>query len=246
MNDKILINPKNQSELPMNYFLMENRKIVRYCSWWKTAGLPKISEEYEDVLKEVGAEYSKTDDGNLEYWDPEFIEVENASLPLYVKMGEGYRYVRNHTEKEYSIITIEKAHKLTDIIEKEIEKRKKTQEYKEILGDKKAAVYTSDSFYYIDEDESDIYIDGEKIKVLDVIRMKTFRPVTWYDDFETDIMPLLTQYKLIVNVSKINYNEDLTIEVPKGKEGLFIGKDGWQIKKWKRIFGLRRISIIGV
>lgn len=43
----------------------------------------------------------------------------------------------------------------------------------------------------------------------------------------------------------LNAKGDVVLEVPSGKEGMYIGRKGWQIRRWTRLIG-RKITVKGV
>lgn len=89
-------------------------------------------------------------------------------------------------------------------------------------------------FYYgTVVDEQDLFYKGEHIKILPVILLKK----------GTDER-IATRYAVAFKVNSIELNSAIEMKVPKGKIGMFAGRNGWLTKKWCEQLGLKNISLV--
>lgn len=227
--NNILYEVNNSRTLP-ECWLYENRKYRIHSS--KRGKLPKIRKSYEANLKDLGISYRIVTDEYenevCEYWNPESYEEEEITLPAYVKMQNGtYRYIKDYTGKVPTAYTIWEAWKLEEKVEQD--KFDVYQYLKECLGERQAVGIRS-----IALKEQDFLFEEDHIKKLPVI------------------MPcknggqICTQYCVVFDVNNIELNSIVTLEVPKGEEGLFVGTNGWQVKGWCQKLGLKAIKVVGI
>ena len=66
------------------------------------------------------------------------------------------------------------------------------------------------------------------------------------DEEETRVCYFDADFYVIFDTNKIERGSCVTMEVPKGKEGIFIGTKGWQVKEWCKMLDVQRINVIGV
>lgn len=199
--------------------------------------LPYLDSSFESVLKDLKIPYRSTivwQKTMLEYWDPTSFEEKEICLPLYIPLTDGsYKFVKNYTGKIPTQSSIVAANKLTKKVNATIKKdeiEKGILELKNLLHGKKAAGFNSDMPRYY---EKDFVTEKEHLKVLPVqIIIANFKSPTGCF--------------VVFDVNEIELNSELNLPVPKDLQGLFIGKQGWQIKEWCKKLGLKRINVIGI
>ena len=77
--------------------------------------------------------------------------------------------------------------------------------------------------------------DDEEFRILRVGRIPK--------DSEGEIT--YTNWYAVFNVTELTPESIITLEVPKGKEGLFAGTGMWQRGYWCEALGVKSISIVG-
>lgn len=205
--------------------------------------LPSLPSSYESVLKDLKIPYRLTFDELLEYWDPSNYKEEDLTLPLYASLPDGtYRFAKNYTGKiptKNSIIAakklIPKVDKAVQDLDLKILAREQTLLLKDWLHGRKAAGFSSYRPKYYEEN---FITDEDYLKILPVNKL--------VKNGSYDYCKSATGCYVVFDVNKIELNSELDLQVPKGKEGLFIGKNGWQLKEWCKKLGLKRINVVGI
>lgn len=187
--------------------------------------LPLLHPSYEHVLKALNISYRPTLDGLLEFWDSSnYKEAEEVTLPLYVPMPDGsYRFSKNYTSKVPTEDSITAAKKLIPDI------------FKYLLNGRKAAGFRT---IIKKSHKEDFVTDKDHFKILPV-KTLTKNDAIDYCTYDTN-------YYVVFDVNKIELNSEIELQVPKGKEGLFIGKNGWQVRDWCSKLGIKKIHVVGV
>ena len=135
--------------------------------------------------------------------------------------GGMYRHIGNHTESFPTEETVEKARKYAEEVVKpliEENKIKALLKGREAVG-VKLTMEEGKNFGFIVEN---VYYHGR------------------FGFMKTEYTAIFD--KKAAEIS----SKDITLEVPKGTEGLFIGRGGWQVKHWSKLLGHRRINVVGV
>ena len=232
------------SELP-ECWLHRDGQIIYVAGNWRCKTLPTIGISDEDVLKELNIPYRviKDEYGNdiCEYWDPECYKEVMLTLPLYIKLPSGgYRYAnKNHTGVVLDEETVNAARRLYDMIQEDICKRIEEEilygRLKDELDGRKAVGCRG---YGGIGNEKDLVLNDDHFKMIRVLIPRE----TWWSGKYTEA----TDYYVVFDVNKIELGSEVTVSVPKGKEGLFVGRNGWQVKEWSKKLGLSRVNIVGV
>lgn len=231
--------------LPECWILEENG----ICSHLKNAvrdkRLPVIEAQYEDLLEEMGIPHRTigctVSDGLCEYWTPDCYEQAEVTLPLYECFEGEYTYAgRFYTDIVYSQKTLEKAEETATKVKKvkkefydKIRLEYCLEQVRELIEGKQAVGFFS---YEMDCKIAE-KISDEHIEVL---------PVRYANND-------LSDYFAVFNLEEISKKEgpDIQMEVPAGKEGLFIGSGKWQVRgwtetEWARQLGIRKIWVVGL
>lgn len=231
-----------RAQLP-ECWLHRNRQFEYVGGVFRNRTLPAIYISNEEELKELNIPYRVIKDwfgiDVCEFWDPEVYREEEVTLPLYIELPSGdYRYAnKNHTEVVPDEETVAAANRFKGRVLSAIEelRRKKKEEalynsIKETLGEKEACGYYSGA----QRIPENFFSNNEHFKLIPVMMPKyvgAAKRTGWYAVF---------------NVNQIELNSVIKLEVQKGKEGLFIGTNAWQVKEWCEQLGVKRINVVGV
>lgn len=232
--------------------------------------LPTVSAEYKSLLDELKIPHRPISSGlKYEFWDPACYSEKKCTLPLYLRTDGQYRYIKNHTA---SVVTNEMqsaAFALNEaLVKPEITRLKKEQEKKALisrlklyLNDRPAcgvSRYADTLFKSIPDEGIDITMADDHIRVFRVHTLmseaRKARIVDQYWDYcgtELELSPkacrLDTEYLAVFDVTKCKPSFPLTIEVPAQTEGIFVGRQGWQVKEWcEQLGGILKITVKGV
>lgn len=236
------------------YWLFNNGKYI-YCERYssRVRAFPTISIEYKGILEDHGILYIKVSDTVLEFWDENCYEEVDITLPTFIPWEDGYRQVKDHTGSVITKETYEAAFALNVNVvlpaidelrrQKEMEKRELEAARKRealanmlvrAMGESNTAIVEADLIYLVDISDLETYLksNGKNFKVFNVHCLSH----TW--NYE-----IPTSYVVAFDIDKLPSHGILELQVSEGKEGLFIGTDGWQVKKWAKNLGLRYIYI---
>lgn len=205
--------------------------------------LPRLSREGETILKELHIPYRIVSEGDYgyeecEYWSPEIYEEEKLTLPVYCKLPYGvYRNVqKKYTGGIPTAYTVRKAQELAKKVESimhERELRRIDEETCRYLKEALRGRQAIGIFTWRCEKEKDFIFDGNHIKVIPVYVISR------------NGSKIMTDYLAVFDVNAIELDSIVTMEVPKGQVGLFIGKNHWQENEWCKRFGLKKIDVVG-
>lgn len=198
--------------------------------------LPRIEIQYKELLEEMKIPYRiikiKAEEF-CEYWSPSSLEEYESTGPLYENVEGKYKYAhRFYTGKIQSQITVKTAKETEEEVlmrkqefKDKSEMKKYFKEVRELVHGKQA-VGAEIPTMSIDMAER---ISDAEIKVL---------PVKYANGWKSD-------YFAIFNLAEIEGREgrNIQMEVPEGKEGLFIGSGQWQVKEWAQMPWARRLHI---
>ncbi len=205
------------------------------------SSFPRVSVEHECVLRKNGIPYKKVKGRfgieYLEYWDPEFYEQKEINLPLFafISCDNSYCYTgRSYRGMIPTDATYEKAEKMSGKVNKLIEdyeREKKTIEFAQMCKSKLAGNVAVGLELSLNDNirfghEGILKLEGEKIQYIFFAGYKN------------------TRYAVIFNLSKIEPESIVTMKVPRGDEGLFIGTRGYYVKRWAIELGVRRINVV--
>lgn len=230
------------SSIPAKCWLYRNRKYHLRGEF--IPGFPSFRKEDCDVLEENGIPFREVDAELVEIWKPDVYEEKAITLPAYVKVFDSYRYLGNHTEM---IPTLKTAEEAFEYARKKVDSLIEEKRLKELLAGKPLVVISS---YHP-------AAKATKVKGV-IVRPVMFRkqfmrsPDYFFDLFDCmgeaheETCFFASDYCVVFDTNKIEKGSCLTLEVPKGKEGIFIGTKGWQVKEWCRLFGMWRINVVGV
>ena len=203
----------------------------------RAKNLPRIEKEYEGLLKEMKIPYRVIKCMNgievCEYWNPECVQTTEVTLPLYEQLYGVYQYTgRFYTSKVNSQLMIKKAFEIEEKVVKqknEFKKRVEVERYfketrKLVKGKQAVGAYVSGLNADIAKEISD-----EEIKVL---------PVRYANNN-------ISEYFAIFNLAEIEGREgrNVRMEVPRGLEGLFIGRAQWQVREWTELYWAKKFHV---
>lgn len=247
-------------------------KVYTYKEYGKTVNvsLPTADMEYKPFIEALGIQCRPTADGQkIEVLDSKCYKEINLTLPLYLSNDSGYRYIKKYTA---SVITEETQAAAKRIYEEQVQpeitrlqKRKENQElisgFTKFLNDRPAcgvSRYTNDLLKSVPDSGLDVVLDDNHIRVFRVnVLMSEARKARLLDEYwdhcgvELDTSPnfgkLDTEYLAIFDVTKCPVGSKITIEVPTGTEGIFVGRQGWQVKDWcEKLGGVLKITVKGI
>lgn len=205
-------------------------------------GFPAFRKEDCDVLEENGIPFREVDADLVEIWNPDVYEEKALTLPAYVKVFDSYRYLGNHTEMIPTERTTEEAF---EYARKKVDSLIEEKHVKKLLAGRPSVVVS------IGHPLAKVStVNG--IIVRDVMLKKQYVTSPDFDYFyymgeaHEETRYITSDYCVIFDTNKIEKGACITLEVPKGKEGIFIGTKGWQVKEWCRLFDLQRINVVGV
>lgn len=218
--------------------------------------LPTIPTKYESILTENGIPFRHFSDSTLEYWDPECYEEIPMTLPVYIPFEGGYRRLKNYTGNVITTDTQEKAIAVQDEIvlpairafeekQKEEQLRQERQQEQEALvpllvealNGRPAIGLTYELYnlpYWLDEKTNFVH-NGKSLM---------FVPVCTFGIKYGEELYYLSDRYAIFDMKNLPSDGILELPVPAGSEGLFIGRGGWQVKKWCEMLGLKRINVV--
>lgn len=211
--------------------------------------LPITNIENQWILDEMKIPHAQISNKYVEFWSSDVYEEAEVTLPLYIPYEDHYRLMGSYSDMVITKETQEKAYQLQrDVLKRLAKERKKQERAKELemlisALDGRPAVglerYTAS--------EEEWSRDGVTIKLIPVYKIRYPRElidgfievpeITWRH------LLIETDYTLVLDMNKLPKDDVLGLKVPAGKEGLFIGKDGWQVKDWCTRFNLRQINV---
>lgn len=221
------------------YWLFNNGKYI-YCERYssRVGALPTISIEYKGILEDHGILYIKVSDTELEFWDENCYEEVDITLPTFIPWEDGYRQVKDHTGSVITKETYEAAFALdVNVVRPAIDELMRQKKYElakenlvnkllDAMGKSNVAVIETFCSFYDFGDEIVWSQNGRNLKIFRVSTKLSYFP--YWIAFDMDKMPV---------------NGYLELQVPEGKEGLFIGTNGCQVKKWAKDLRLKYIYI---
>lgn len=249
-----------------------SNKVYTYTEKGKTidVALPSVDMEYKQVLEDLGIHFRPDSSGQkLEFWDPECFKEIKLTLPLYLSSDSGYRYIKKYTASVITEETQAAAKKIYDEqvgpevtrIQKRKERRDFVSGFKCFLNERPAcgvSRYSAELFNRVPDSGLDLAMENDHIKVFKVkVLMSEARRARLLDEYwdycgvELNPSPnfgrLDTEYLAIFDVTKCKAGFPITIEVPTGTEGIFVGRQGWQVKEWcEKLGGVLKITVKGI
>lgn len=225
----------------------------------KYENLPTIEEKYVRLLVQLNIPFV-FQEKELQFWDPEVYEEVDCCLPTYQKLEGKYRYIGMHTEKRLSEDTIKAAIAFKEqkvepqkvVFEEQCKQKSLFKGLKHCLAGSEAVgiEYTAYSsfqqinwFLY-----EDIIFNEEHIIVFPVYSLISEERREKLESrldvkLSKEECQLDTDYLVIFDKTKIQGKAVVKLEVPLGMKGLFIGRKGWQLKKWCEKLNVKRIDI---
>lgn len=223
-----------KGELPNKCAVFKNRRCEIIMDDYDPV-LPKVSIEYEGILKNNKIPYLIVED-KCKFWNPSTYEEIEVTLPFYAFIQGEYRYVKEYTVKIPTKDSIGMANKTKSFVNEEIRK------YKDVL--KEVGMYKS-----LKET-----LNGGVIKIVSDFRI-TAEAINGNDNIEInkDHFKILvcyysngfnSGYSVVVDMNKVAKEGYLHLFVPKGIFGLVIGKGGENARRWEKILDVKKIKII--
>lgn len=234
--------------------------------------LPAIEGMYvpfiEKYKEELGLEYDKEewdglDDQWIDYWNPRVFETEKVTMPVYLYRREKtfpFRFVGNKALQKLTRSTIEAAEEL----QKEVENHREKWDLEmaeivalqntlaELDGRPSGRVMVDIAninngcwdHYHLNKGENNILL-------CKVYTLKGIDPIDW--DLSNPRKDLFCwekvwNYGIFLQdlvAFDLNSKDDVVLEVPSDQVGMYIGRKGWQVRRWSRLIG-RKISVKGI
>lgn len=230
---KIPKETKHITELPICWI----KKGEQYRLHTQTKGnnLPiiRISPKIERTLQKFEAGYRKVKmaQGDMyEFWDENFFETEQLTLPTYTFLFGEYKLIGNNTFENPTRETLEKAFELESRIKEYLKSEENTIQVYEgemeeilatILDGRPSGYIFSESF----EEDAEYETENEHFFVF---VLKTYTGE-------------LTGHVLLFNLKKIN--SKVNVEVPKEYVAYICGRQGCNLKKWCKKMGIKKINL---
>lgn len=249
-------------------WLFANRTYT-YMDGSRNAGLnkpslPTISGEYTSLLDSMNIPYRQKSDNVFEMWDPACFEEVEIRLPLYIREGNNFRYIKAHTGIILSQETKKLAFELYEsTVEPQIEEIEHTKKLQKLIAHLTDVLdgapacglkYTTDDLLADCYSEMDLDMDGKHIMVFPVYARfceeKQAKIIAEMESVCMDTSTLKfnrsTEYIAVFDADKLSVGDVVSMRVPAGVEALFVGRAGWQVKEWCSKFGLTKINVKGV
>ena len=241
MKNTMLCRTKNLSTIVDCYFFDKGEYIFQRKNPVK---FPTVSVKYKELLDELAIPYRVVHhsflDDRLEYWSKNHQKTEEVTLPLYVFTAGEYIYSgKNYTSRQFCDEVEFFAYEATKLINENMrtfETKLKQNEAQSELKDfwttveKQFPRTNAFSMYYhfraglnLEKDE---YINENYVAFPVFVGLG--KRTDYVAVFRTDINLRGTFIRL---------------KVPAGKEGIFVGRGGWQIKSWCGILGAKKIVV---
>lgn len=87
-------------------------------------------------------------------------------------------------------------------------------------------------------------VDEENNEIAKCIRFLNVEKIVKNDDGK--FVKTWTPWYAAFDMTAIEPHSEITLKVPKEKEGLFAGKGLWQLKKWCKMLDVKCIHVVGV
>lgn len=224
----IPMNVNSLKDLP-ECWLYANQRYVHYPVS-RDFNLPFMPLESEELLQELNIQYQKVPDLSgkeiLEVMDKDIFKEYDLTLPVYIKIGNSFKYAKKYTGKVPTSDSLQAARKVIKKIGM-LKNERKTVNFlrKKISGSKAIIILNSSLITY----KEDLVWNNDHFKVLPVINSSDSSP---------------SPFSVVFDVNNIELNDSITITVSKRLKGLVVGKGGSQVKRWCKKLGLKRISVV--
>lgn len=245
------------------YHILQDGKEVRLPAV-EGRYVPFIEKDKEELCLEYDKEeWDGMDDEWIDYWDPRVLETEKVTMPVYLYRREKtfpFRYVGNKALQKLTRSTIEAAEELQKEVESRIEKWDLEMAEKVALQNTLAELDGRPSgrvmvdianinngcwdHYHLNKGENNILLcKVYTLRGIDPIGLDLSNPqkalFCWekmwnYGIFLQDLVAF-----------DLNSKGDVILEVPSDQVGMYIGRKGWQVRRWGRLIG-RKISVKGI
>lgn len=244
-------------------FLYQDRT-YKYLENGKVMGtLPTVELEYKEILDELNIPYELDATGtNYEIWDPECYEERTETLPMYISSKNNYRMVKKYTGTVVSSESVKAANSLLSVVQAKIEAFKQEQEQLALISELKKVLNGNTA----------CGVDCSRNSALSTFKGKTVEIV--HGDTHIMVMPVClllsaerqarlraecyeyfidlsdedfvrgTNYIAIFDMADLTAGATIDIFVPEGTEPIFVGRKGWQVRKWcEKLGGLLKINV---
>lgn len=230
--------------------------------------LPSVFAEYKPVLEALGVPHRPINSGlKYEFWDSNCYVEKEESFPLYLYNAGQYRYIKNYNasiasdEMQAAAFALEKA-----VVEPEINRLRKEKEKSDLVFRLKSALngrpacgisrYDETILQTIPDSGIDLVLEDTHIRVFRVYTLmseaRKARLINQYWDycgvepeFSNERCQRVTKYLAVFDMNKCKTGSPITLEVPSGTEGIFIGRQGWQLKEWcNQLGGIPKINVV--
>lgn len=244
-------------------FLYQDRT-YKYLENGKVMGtLPTVKLEYKEILDELNIPYELDATGtNYVIWDSECFEERTKTLPMYIGSKSNYRMVKKHTGTIVSSESVKAANSLLSIVQAKIEAFKQEQEQLALISELKKALNgntacgvdcSRNSALSTFKGRTVEIVHGDThIMVMPVhtlmseSKQANLRATCFIYGIDTDNLDYTreTNYIAIFDMADLTAGATIDIFVPEGSEPIFVGRKGWQVRKWcEKLGGLLKINV---
>lgn len=243
MKKTMLYRTKNIHSLG-DCYIYENGEYIYHTS--NQIRFPSISIKYKELLDELQIPYKveshRFSEDRLVYWSKDHSEMIPVTLPLYAHTGDEYIYSgKSHTAKQLPEDAELYAYESTRLIKKhmaEFDQRNKKIKAKEEMANFWAAVAEN---FHNNTSAISMCFDFKAELNLDMIE--------YYQNDNFIAFPVFaglgrrTGYVAVFRKDTNLSGTFVRLKVPAGKEGIFVGRGGWQLKSWCGILGAKKIIV---
>lgn len=238
------------------YKYVENGRVVPF--------LPKVDLCYKPILDANNISYRKDAIGlSYELWDPECYSEHALTLPLFIQVDKSFRWIKKYTAQVVTPETSKAAFALMNrVVQPEIDKIKKEKQHQELvnalvtaLNGRTACGIDCNRHFDLrscNQKEMDVVSGQVHIKILPVNTLMTEKKhqelIAFYVEQgmnpDTIQTVLNTDCIAIFDMSQMATGTTVELQVPVGTEPMFVGRNGWQVKKWcEELGGLLKINV---
>lgn len=250
-------------------WVYRNQQCIYFEAGYAVALLPPVDSTYKPILDELGIPYHKSLFDDYEFWDPDYFTETKVTLPLFVQIGpDKFQLV----QKQYShaIVTPETTEVAFALFENVIEPlmiEKMLRIEQEAAEAKLINVLPSflnghagcgiDCYMHsslrpytgkkLELKHEDLHYNILPVYKLvsdqRLLEMKARAEGCCMDPDSID--PRIdTMYIAVFDMNQLEVASSVELLVPPGAEAIFIGRGGWQIKKWcEELGGLTKINV---
>lgn len=255
-------------------FLFQDRTYKYVENGKVTGTLPKVELEYKEILDELNIPYELDAAGtSYEIWVPECFEERTETLPMYIGSKNNYRMVKKYTGTVVSTESVKAANSLLSVVQAKIDAFKQEQEQLALIAkqEQEQLALIAELKKALNGNTA-CGVDCSCNRALSSCKGRTMELV--HGDTHIMVMPVClllsaerqarlraecyehfidisdeafvrgTNYIAIFDMADLTAGATIDIFVPEGTEPIFVGRKGWQVRKWcEKLGGLLKINV---